>query len=303
MIDRVNTIETRPPSKLEVGGPQQGLLMPTGTVTRQLAYGSADVPTGTSWIPREVTGFGDEKPFWTIWRHPWPGIEEIRRRFSKGLLSDEEMALALTMQEEPPGQYIIAMDSGGDEETSTGETAFNAIQVIDHRTGEQVARYRSREDSDEITRYAFMAGLYYNEAWIAVEITGGWGLAPAKNLAKTYGYRRVYTRPKQPDSKQEKSSDRLGFSTDLRTKPLIEETLRELMREGHDGIRDMTTALELTTYVKRPPNGRHGPDDDAFADCLVSYMIAQYLRGVIRLRPVYRPGEEYNTMTRDLPYG
>jgi hypothetical protein len=35
----------------------------------------------------------------------------------------------------------------------------------------------------------------------------------------------------------------------------------------------------------------------------VAYMIGQYLRTTIPLRPVYPPGTEYTTLTRDLPFG
>jgi hypothetical protein len=301
VLDRVDIIEVRPPSRVTLAGPQEGLLMPTGTHTRKLAYGEMEVPTGATWIPREATGFGDTHPFWTLWRMPWPGIEEVKRLFAKGLLTNDEMALAHTIAEEPPGQYIVTMDPGGDEEASTGETAFNAIQVIDHRTGDQVARYASREDSDEMTRHMILAGMFFNEAWIAVEITGGWGINAARNAWKSYGYRRVYTRPRSADIKNHKTSDRLGWSTDRRTKPLIEETLREEMREGTDGIRDRETALELTTYVKIPPRNEHGPDDDAFADRLMALMIAKYLRTAIPLRPNYPEGQQYSSLTRDLP--
>jgi hypothetical protein len=71
--------------------------------------------------------------------------------------------------------------------------------------------------------------------------------------------------------------DRLGWSTDRRTKPLMEDTMREMLREGTHGIRSRGLALELTTYVKLS-DGSHGPDAEAFSDRLMAYMQAQRLR-------------------------
>jgi hypothetical protein len=299
-LDRTEVIDKLEPSRVALAGPQQGLLLPAGVKTRRLAYGEAEVPTGAMWTPREATGFGEAHPFWTVWQHPWLGVDDAQERFARGLLTDDEMRQALERREQPPGQYLVNVDPAGDDENTSGEGAFHAIEVIDHRTGDQVAEYAARGDSDEIAMQAMLAGLWYGEAWIAVEATGGWGHPLTKLLWKAWGYRRVYARPGNPDAKNEQTQDRLGWSTDRRTKPLLEETMRELLREGTHGIRSRMLALELTTYVKLS-NGQHGPDGEAFSDRLMAFMIGQYLRTAIPLRPNYKPGESFSSLTRELP--
>lgn len=298
-LDRAEVVEKMAPSRVALAGPQRGLLLPAGVKTRKLAYGEAEVPTGAIWTPKEATGFGETHPFWTVWQHPWLGLDDAQARFGRGLLTEVEMKQALERGGEAPGQYLVTVDPAGGEENTSGDQAFHAIQVIDHRTGEQVAEYASREDTDEIARHALLVGLWYGEAWIAVEVTGGWGNPITRALWKTYGYRRVFTRPANPEAKNEQTQDRLGWSTDRRTKPLIEETMRELLREATHGVRSRALALELTTYVKLS-NGQHGPDGEAFSDRLMAYMIGQYLRTAIPLRPVYPAGQTFSSLTREL---
>ncbi|WCB94503.1 hypothetical protein DSM104299_03240 [Baekduia alba] len=300
-IDRAEAIEKLPPARVGLGGPQRGVLLPSGVKTRALTYGTIEVPTGTIWTPQAATGFDATHPFWTVWSMPWRGADDVQKRFTAGLggLTEADVAAARDLAAEPDGQYIVTVDPAGGDENTAGDQAFHAIEVIDHRTGEQVAEYASREDPDEIARQALLAGLWFNEAWISIEATGGWGLAPLRKLWKDFGYRRVFTR-KSLDGTKEKTSDRLGWSTDRRTKPLMEDTAREELREGSHGIRSRALALEFTTYVKLP-DGSHGPDAEAFSDRLMAWMQAKQLRGEIAVRPVPKPGgDEHSSLTRPL---
>lgn len=270
--------------KPEDGGPAQGILVPSGLRKRSLAFSEIEVPTGTLWTPRAATGFRDNHPWWTIWEHP------VNAK-SQAALPEEER--------KPDGQYVIAADVAGDEEaTTTGDRAFHAVQVIDHRTREQVAEFEARMDPDEFARELFLCGLYFNEGWLAVETTGGWGIPVVKKLWKEYGYRRLYTRV-AVESKREKQQDRLGWSTDRRTKPLIEAGMHQALREGTHGIRSVGLVGQLETYVK-DERGQHGPDTDCFSDRLMAYMIGQQ---VCEEKPIRVPrgrGERHSTLTRDL---
>lgn len=282
--DRVEHVKALAPDD---GGPQSGVLLPSGVRTRKLAYSEVEVPTGALWTPAQATGFGLAHPWWTVYRHPAkePTAEEKAAAEREGLKAPTA------------GQYVIGVDVAGDEQaTSTGDRAFHAIQVIDHRTREQVACWRGRMDPDLAAREALLAGLYYNTALIAVEVTGGWGIPVAKLLWKGYGYNRVFMR-RPVESKREKTQDRLGWSTDRRTKPLMEATMHEALRTGTDGIRDVQTAHELDTYVK-DERGNHGPDTDCFSDLLMALMIAQAVADLEPIRHAVSGGQRHNTMTR-----
>jgi hypothetical protein len=71
------------------------------------------------------------------------------------------------------------------------ERDYSAIQVLDHVSHEQVARYRSRIPIHDLPLVALLIGTYYNEAWLAPEVTG-LGIGVVDALAKDYRYRRIY---------------------------------------------------------------------------------------------------------------
>lgn len=246
--------ETDPPQPPVGRGPKVGLLTPAGLATRSTRSGTIEVPTGALWVPREASGFGAAHPFWKVWQEPNPGDPETG---------------------EPPGAYVVAVDPASGGETEDGELAYHAIEVIDHRTREQVAEYRSRVDADLIAPEALLAALYYNRAWLGVETTGGYGLFMARRLYRDYRYPKLYKR-KSLDRTKEKQEDRLGWDTNRASKVLLEDGMRELLREGTDGIRSLGLALELPSYV-RLPNGRTGPEPGSFSDRLLAYMIAQQI--------------------------
>ena len=51
-----------------------------------------------------------------------------------------------------------------------------ACLLIDHVTKAQVAEWRGTLDAHDLRMLTLATALYYNEAWIGVETTGGWGL-------------------------------------------------------------------------------------------------------------------------------
>lgn len=266
-----------------------GVLAETGSRTRRLLNGEIEVPTGAVWVPKQATGFAATHDFWRRWRLPC-GCE----------VSDEGCVCGTAQngQERPAGprQYVIGVDVADGEANTDGEKAWHAVQVIDHLTGEQVAEYRSRVDTDLLTRDVFMAGHLYNEAWIAVEVTGSHGLPVARDLWHKYGYRKLYRR-KAHESTREKQQDRLGWDTNRRTKPLMISLLTELLREGSHGIRSLQLALEFTTYIELP-NGKQAPDDDAYSDLLLAYGIAEQVRTEIPHARAYDSGVAMQTNWR-----
>jgi hypothetical protein len=117
----------------------------------------------------------------------------------------------------PDGQYVVFVDvaqgSGG-----TDDGDYSAIQVLDHVTHTQVASYRSRVPMHDLPLLAYLVGLYYNDAWVAVEATG-LGIGVLDALAKDYRYRMLYRRHRAGDDERADARERvLGWYTDVRTK-------------------------------------------------------------------------------------
>jgi hypothetical protein len=269
VLDRVAGIELEAPDR---GGPMSGVFQAAESKERRTHDGSLHVPVRSVWAPAEATRFPITYDFWVRWNPPV---------FDDDVLVPHEPE---TLAGPPASQFIVVGDPATGEQNTTGEEDFHAAQVIDHRTRQQVARLETRRlDPDEFAYQLLLAALYFHNALISVETTGGYGVPIVRKLWDGYGYRRLYKR-KAVESSAAKTTDRLGWDTNRRTKPLMIAGMHELLREQTDGIRDRRTALQLTTYVTTL-KGTQEADAGAHDDLLTSYMQGQEVARESRLRP------------------
>ena len=251
--------------------PQTGQIIAEKTRLQKGQHGIVEVPTN----PLFVEGKGD----WKIWVPPQEG-----------------------------GQYVLGVDvSGGERSDPTADPARHAIEVIDHVTREQCAEYVSRVDEDLLARIIHLAALLYNQAWAAIEITGGWGGPIARMLWQDFRYPLTYTRPTM-DRLTERSMDRLGWDTNTQTKPILEAGAKELLR-GEHGIHSSQLVDEMFAYVKLNERGKTGPSPGSQSDRLMAWMIGQQVATEKPLRRIKRDGERsrrrsyYRPRTYGVPRG
>jgi hypothetical protein len=172
------------------------------------------------------------------------------------------------------GQYVIGVDPATGEESD--DAASFAVVVIDHQTREQVAQFEAILEPDLIAEQVMRACLHYSRyrpPWLAIERTGGYGLAMIDSIFHEYGWRQMYTR-RRTDAPTGNFSDRLGWDTNRQTKGLLHEEAMALLREGTHGIKSPRLARQMETYVRRG-SGRTGPQPGARSDLLLAWMIAQ----------------------------
>ena len=224
------------------------------------------VPKRAVWVPRK-DALPHEKARWEVWEPP-----------VKEGMDDRG-------QKRPAGQYVIGADPASGEENE-GAKASHAAQVIDHRTLRQVAQLEAPNgtmDPDEFAKQLLLAALFFNRAWIGVEVTGGWGGPVARLLARGFKYPYVWAREIE-DKRTEKHEDRLGWDTNMRTKPHLIARGQGLLREGVDGIRSRKLAAQLGWYVF-DENGRSGPQPGKLADLLMAWLIAEEIAARRPMRP------------------
>lgn len=242
------------------------------------------VPTDPLWLPATAAQ-GVGTPLWRRWEEPDPGLQH----------ADPEKA-------RPPGQYVLELDAASGVETESEGPDYFAIQVINHRTLEQVAVWHAREiDPNVATEQLYLAALYYSvevtypdgrkrlwRPWVAIETTGGWGQSAATQLWRVWKYPMLYFRS-PAERKGEKMEQRIGWSTDSATKPLLVDLAQDLLRTGRTGIKDKGTAAEMQTYIRDPKTGKMGAEEDYFDDKLESWMIGQYVAREKPLRRLPKP--------------
>lgn len=263
VLANVDTTDPAVPSRARPG-PVRGIIRgEAAKIVRAQRGVTVEVPQRAVWVPRAEAGETTSR--WRRW--VGPRAEETLEDGTKI----------------PAGQYIVAVDpeSGEDNE---GAEADSVIQVLDHRTLEQVAEWIGNGiEPDEVALEAFKAALLYNQAWVAVEVTGGWGMPHVRKIAREFHYPRVYRRRAQ-DTRTGREEERLGWSTDPRTKPIMEARGQELLRDELDGIRSRVLAGQMLTYV-RDERGRSGPEPGKKSDALMAWLIGQAVAAERPLRP------------------
>lgn len=167
-------------------------------------------------------------------------------------------------------EYCIGGDTAGE-----GSDYFVA-DVLDAKTGVQVAKLRHQFDADQYTRQMYCLGRYYKDALIGIE--ANFDSFPIRELQRL-GYPKQYTREAQ-DTYTGKTEKRFGFKTTSLTRPTIISKLIEIVREHCDTINDKETLEELLTIV-RSEKGRIEAPSGGHDDQMMSLAIAHEIRSQV----------------------
>lgn len=167
------------------------------------------------------------------------------------------------------GSYYIGADvamgvRGGD---------FSCAQVLDADKN-QVAIWHGHTHPDHFASVLDALGRWYCDAKIAVE-SNNHGLLTCVRLSKDLLYPNFYTEVVK-DKTTDRDTVKLGFSTNLKTKPMIVDQLRADMRDRAVSLRDRGTLLEMRSFVVteegkiEAEKGCH--DDRVMALCIANHI-------------------------------
>ena len=166
-------------------------------------------------------------------------------------------------------KYCIGGDTAGSD---SGDDYFIG-QVLDARTGQQVAVLKHQFDADLYAKQMLCLGKYYKDALIGIE--ANFDSFPIMELQRL-GYPNQYVREVQ-DSYTGKKEKRFGFRTTSLTRPTIISQLVEVVREHSELINDVNTLEELLTIV-RNEKGRIEAPEGGHDDMMMGLAIAHFIR-------------------------
>jgi hypothetical protein len=145
------------------------------------------------------------------------------------------------------GDYVIGID------VSSGTAADYSCMCVMKRTwpngiAEQVAEWHGKVDPVLLGRLSVILALYYNSAMLSIEINNH-GLTTQSEANRHYWnfYRWQYF-----DRIGRGYTQKLGWDTNISTKPILVDRARACMRDGLVGISSQSLLQELWTYVKIP---------------------------------------------------
>lgn len=187
---------------------------------------------------------------------------------SEWFVEDKNGYIRIYKDVEPGVPYVIGADTAGD-----GSDSFVA-QVLDNRTGEQVAVLRHTMDEDLFVRQLYLLGRYYNDALIGVEIN--FSTYPVRELQRLR-YPKLFVRD-VVDSYTHEATRQFGFRTDTKTRPVIIAELVKVVREHVELVNDYTTVSEMLTFVRDEITFKPCAAEGAHDDTVMALAIAHYLR-------------------------
>ena len=214
----------------------------------------------------------------------------IRHRLEFDPLSNELLPsprgrLFVYHELDPNEEYTIGADVSkgvGREEirdtsghlTSTGEGDYSVAVVLDSKK-RLVAKFRGQVDPDYYADILEAMGYYFNTALLAVEFNNH-GILPNTRLYKDKAYPNVYVREVY-DKTTDETKEEVGFYTDVKTRPLIVDSLRQAIRTDEIELNDRDVLRELGTFIADPLTGKIEADHGCHDDCVMALAIANHV--------------------------
>jgi hypothetical protein len=189
----------------------------------------------------------------------------------------------LTVWRNPVGgrSYVAGVDTA--EGLMHGD--YSCIQMLDVRSGEQVAVWHGHIPPDELAHEVFRMALWYNNALTCVE-SNNHGLTTIVQL-RHLGHPNLF-RKRTLNRATEKVSMEFGWKTTRTTKPLLIDDLDMALRNDELTLFDRHTIAELRTYVR---NERGSMSGSPFDDRVMALALANEMRQYAFM-PEYAPATD-----------
>ncbi len=162
---------------------------------------------------------------------------------------------------------------GGDVAEGIEGGDWSVLYVINNKTLKCVAKYRARLSPDKFAVVAFAVGLWYNKAYLGVEVNKD-GLWVNTELFKM-GYTNLYYRETLDDITNRVSA-KVGFKTDERTRPYILSEIQKMLTKHDDVWTDREFLQEALVFVRNRsgrPEAMNGKNDDIIISAAIAYEI------------------------------
>lgn len=164
-----------------------------------------------------------------------------------GQISDDSRGFVWIWKFPDPRKHYVLF---GDPAEGLGKGDFSAGVVMEYDTAEVVAVWHGHIDADQFGRQLVGLGRYYREALLGIEVEnhGHTTLVAARDT----GYENLYRRVSY-DEQTEQETTKLGWSTNLVTKPLMIGELKGAIRQRLITIPDERILLQLMAFEEKEP--------------------------------------------------
>lgn len=197
----------------------------------------------------------------------------------------------VTFMEGPGGKLRIfelpeALDTyvvGADVAEGLAHGDYSVAHVIRWRTRDVVAVWHGHLAPEKFAEVCADLGRFYNTALVGVE-SNNHGLTTCKYLKDWYNYPNIFY-ARIVDERTKKVTNKIGWATTKRTRPLMLDALSSGITEETLGIPDAPTIAELRTFVRDEYGRLRGsPFDDRTMSLAVAVQMLDYVTQPMRDR-------------------
>jgi len=200
--------------------------------------------------------------------NPWRGDISA----NGNLVASEGGRFTIYKKPERDRRYVVGVDPSG------GSVDEAVIEVLDADTLEQCAEWAGVVGGVELAQYIWPIGLAYGgidgQALLAIEITGGYGITPQNELMSKYW--NMYRWPRF-DTIAQPESNKLGWETNMRTKPLLVDFGQFCFNNGYTKVNSDKLLKEMSKFIRDDSTsgrGQASPDNRVMA-----WLIAAFVAG------------------------
>ncbi len=205
-------------------------------------------------------------------------------------------------------RYLVVVDVGGRSAKADWSviTVIDRIRMAQDGPPEIVAQWRGHSDIDLLAWNAARIAAWYHDALLVIEsntmesrdrmrwVEGD--QAPFILRMIREEYYNLYERASNGDEIREGRPSRLGFHTNVSTKPAIISNLVKMVRENAYIEHDEEALDELITYERRP-DGSYGAIMGAHDDMLMTRAIGLFISRYEMPLPAPLPHSQQNSCT------
>ena len=178
---------------------------------------------------------------------------------------DDAMGYVSIWKEPKPSTFYCI---GADVAEGLAHGDYSVGQVGDEEFN-LVAQWHGHIDPDMFGAELVKLAHYYNKAYIGVE-NNNHGLTTLKSIQREEYWNIYYS--KIYDKISDQLTQKMGWTTSVRTKPMMIDKLAEFVREKYLGIPDLETITEMFTYVIAD-NGTTNAQLGTYDDRVMSFAI------------------------------
>ena len=197
------------------------------------------------------------------------------------------MSAVVRLYREPVEGHTYGI--GGDPGFGYSDSDDTVVNVMCADTGEQCLVLQGKLDGYELGEELQMIGTWYNLALIGVENNKD---QTANNVLFRNGYKNIYFERPETGKAYRSISEKLGWNTNLRTRPLMVAQGRQMLTDGSVTIYDKEMLHQWEHFVldKGKFQGLRGAHDDLVMAGLISFeMMKIAMEGVMGKQNMLRP--------------